>query len=67
MSFNKRYYSIESITDIYLSNGITGVINNFNKTDALFFKDNISSEIYTLISKNLDKDAVELIKKNLIV
>jgi hypothetical protein len=65
MSFNKRYYNIGSICDSYKEGGINGVIKSFNKIDAFFFEDNISSKIHQFIIGGSNDKAIKLIEKQI--
>lgn len=65
MSFNKRYYNIESICSTYKIDGIKGVIKSFNKVDAHIFEDNSSSKIYDFITGGSNDKAIKLINKKM--
>ena len=65
MSFNKRYYNIESICDSYKEGGIKSVIKSFNKIDAFIFEDNASSKIYEFITGGSNDKAIKLIEKQI--
>ncbi len=65
MSFNKRIYSIDLLTDIYENDGINGLKNNFKKVDAFIFEDNISNKVYKLIMNESYLKASDILNKEL--
>lgn len=62
MSFNKRYVSKETILSYYKSDGISGVIKNFN-SDAVILDDEFSRNIEKLLAEKDYNNIMKLISK----
>lgn len=63
MGFNKRYVNSKSTLLALEKNDLKGY---YGKSDALFFEDNLSSDVYSLYKEGLqEKQILEIIKQKM--
>jgi hypothetical protein len=65
MSFNKRYFDIDGLIELYRQGGLDGIKNSFAKIDAFIIRDDVASSVYNLICKGNDDKAINLLEKQI--